>query len=411
MKNRFATIGKLWRTVLACALIVWLAYGLRFSTFNMLAVSITDDLGIARSAFTLSITFRYLTAFFLSLAFGWLVNKIGIMKCLIIGLFTTAVGEYLFSAGSTLPVFYIAGAVSGIGYALASNPIAVLIVNRRFVSHRGLIMGATSAVSGLGQALFNPVVGLLATQWGWRSVYLCSTAIVLVIGLLIVFFLHTDEKYCLSDDCNPEDAAGADKQGMEVGQIIRSVRFWFLMLTGFLIGVAATGSYLIFPSHAQQDGLSLLFVTSVLGITMPLGNIIGKLVFGTLTDRWGAGRAALIPFGANLIGVIAAIFMDPSAAALAVVASLGIGFGISAPNLVPSLWVSELFGQKNSASILGYMMAFVMIGSAVTMPFSNLLFESASSYAPALFVHAVSLAIILIINLSVLSQRSKRLEI
>ncbi len=411
MKNRFVHIGKLWRTVLACALIVWLAYGLRFSTFNMLAVSITDDLGISRSAFTLSITFRYMTAFLLSLAFGRLIEKLGILTCLAVGLVTTAAGEYLFSAGSSLPVFYIAGAVSGVGYALASNPIAVLIVNRRFADHRGLIMGATSAVSGLGQALFNPVVGLLATRWGWRGVYLCSTGVALLCGLVIVFFLRTDEKYCRTADCGEEEAAGLDRQGMDMRQIVRSVRFWFLMLTGFLIGVAATGSYLIFPSHAQQDGLSLLFVTSVLGVTMPLGNIIGKLIFGALTDRWGAGRAALIPFGANLVGVVAAVFMAPSAAPLAVVASLGIGLGISAPNLVPSLWVSELFGRKNSASILGYLMAFIMAGNAVTMPFSNLLFERADSYAPALFVHAVSLGVVLILNLSVLSRRSKRLPL
>ena len=410
MKNRFKAsyIGKLWRTVVACALIVWLAYGLRFSTFNMLAVSITDDLGIARSAFTLSITFRYITAFLLSLAFGRFVQKLGIMKCLIIGLITTAAGEYIFSMGSSLPVFYIAGAVSGIGYALASNPIAVLIVNRRFTSHRGLIMGATSAVSGFGQALFNPVVGFLATRWGWRSVYLCSTAIALFFGLVIIFFLRADEKYCLTENCEQQGQNAADKQGLEMSRVVRSVKFWFLMLTGFLIGIAATGSYLIFPSHAQQDGLSLLFVTSVLGITMPIGNIIGKLIFGALTDRWGAGRAALIPFGANLIGVIAAVVMDPSIAPLAIVASLGIGFGISAPNLVPSLWVSELFGQKNSASILGYLMAFVMVGSAATMPFSNLLFEKAGSYGPALFVHAVCLAVILIINLSILGRKAKR---
>ena len=172
-------------------------------------------------------------------------------------------------------------------------------------------MGSTSAVSGLGQALFNPIVGLLATRWGWRSVYLCSMAIVLFFGLIIIFFLRADEKHCRTGDCDEEGASDFDSQGMEVRQIVRTVRFWFLMLTGFLIGIAATGSYLIFPSHAQQDGLSLLFVTSVLGVTMPLGNIVGKLVFGALTDRWGAGRAALIPFGANLIGVVAAVLMDP----------------------------------------------------------------------------------------------------
>ena len=401
---------KLWRTVLACALIVWLAYGLRFSTFNMLVVSITEDLNIARSAFTLSITFRYLAAFFMSLAFGRLIARLGITKCLVIGLAGTAAGEYIFSIGTSLPVFYLAGTISGIGYALASNPITVLIVNMRFVQRRGLIMGATSAVSGLGQALFNPVVGLLATSWGWRSVYLCSTAIVIVSGLFIVLLLRADEKYCESGSCDPGFDALKDSNDPEMKQIIRTPQFWFLLISGFFIGIAATGSYLIFPSLAQQSGLSLIFVTGVLGITMPLGNIVGKLLFGVYTDRLGAGRAAIIPFGANLIGVVAAIALTGPSLSLSIIASIGIGIGISAPNLVPALLVSEMFGQKNSASILGYLTAFVMVGNAVTMPLSNLLYESSGSYANAVSLHAVLLAVIITINFSVLKKKVKRLQ-
>lgn len=49
-----------------------------------------------------------------------------------------------------------------------------------------------------------------------------------------------------------------------------------------------------------------------------------------------------------------------------------------------------------------------MVGSAVTMPFSNLLFEKGDSYTPALIVHAVSLTVILILNLAVLSRKAKR---
>lgn len=406
IRSHASSSGTLWRTVTACALIVWLAYGLRFSTFNMLAVSITDDLHIARSAFTLSITFRYLTAFLLSLVLGRLIDRLGIMKTLIIGLAATAAGEYVFSIGKTLPMFYLAGAVSGIGYALASSPISVLIVNRRFASNRGLIMGATSAVSGLGQALFNPVVGLLATNWGWRSVYYCSTALAVIFGVVIVVFLRADEKQCSTGDCDLDTDFARDNEGLSVSQIFRTPQFWFLLLTGLLIGSAATGSYLIFPSHAQQDGYSLLFVTAVLGITMPIGNIVGKLVFGTASDRLGAGRAAVIPFGANLIGVIAAVLMVPSQAHVAILASIGIGFGISAPNLVPSLWVSELFGQKNSTRILGYYMAVVMLGSAVTMPFANLLFEATGAYTTSLLLFAGMLAVIILLTLTVLRKNA-----
>lgn len=407
MKERFAYIGRYWRTVVACALIVWLAYGLRFSTFNMLVIKITDDLHIARSAFTLSITFRYLTAFLLSLAFGRLVHRFGIMACLIIGLTTTAIGEYMFSIGNSLPVFYAAGAVSGIGYALASSPAAVLFVNKKFVYYRGLIMGTTSAVSGLGQALFNPVVGQLAVRWGWRSVYLCSTGVALVVGFVIVLFLRADEKVCVNGECLRNPDLTTNKLGMDISHVVRTPQFWTLMLTGLFIGVAATGSYLIFPSHAQQDGFSLLFTTSVLGLSVPIGNILGKLVFGATTDRLGAGRAAVIPFGANLIGVVIAIFMSPSIVPAAVVASLGIGFGISAPNLVPSLWVAELFGEKNTASILGYMTAFVMAGSAAAMPLANLMFEQSGSYTSALTLQAILLGAILLMTLTVLRLKVK----
>ncbi len=398
-------IRTLWKTVLGCAILVWIAYGLRFSTFNMLAVRITDDLGIARSAFTLSITFRFIAAFLISLVFGKLVARLGIPACLMIGLAATAIGEFIFSRGSSLPVFYLAGTVSGIGYALASNPLAVLIVNRRFDTGRGLIMGATSAVSGLGQALFNPVVGLLATSWGWRSVYLCSTVLVFVFGILIVMLLRADERYCDAGGCDLDIKSDAHAPGLTAREAARTPQFWFLLLTALFIGIAASGSYLIFPSHAQQDGLSLLFVTSVIGVSMPVGNIVGKLIFGASTDRLGAGRAALIPFGANLIGLIAALIMAPQYAIIAVVASVGIGFGISAPNLVPSLWVSDLFGRKDAATILGYVMAMVMVGSAAAMPLANLIFERAGSYDPALRLQAVLVGAILLMTLTVLRKK------
>lgn len=406
-RNKGAFTGRYWRTIVACALIVWLAYGLRFSTFNMLAVSITNDLHITRSAFSLSISFRYLTAFLLSLAFGHLVDKLGIMKCLLIGLASTAAGEYIFSIGRSLPVFYAGGAVSGIGYALASSPAAVLFVNKRFITNRGLIMGTTSAVSGLGQALFNPVVGALALRWGWRSVYLCSTAIAIVVGLAIVLFLRVDEKNCVSGACMRDPDTTRNKAGLDISRVIKTPQFWALMLTGLFIGIAATGSYLIFPSHAQQDGFSLLFVTAVLGITVPVGNIVGKLVFGATTDKLGAGRAAIIPFGTNLIGVIAAIFMAPTLVPVAVIASLGIGFGISAPNLVPSLWVTELFGEKNSHSLLGFMTAFVMAGSAAAMPIANLLFEQSGSYTSALTLEAILIGAIVLMTLTILQKKIK----
>ena len=99
--------------------------------------------------------------------------------------------------------------------------------------------------------------------------------------------------------------------------------------------------------------------------------------------------------------------MEPSVSVLAVVASFGIGFGISAPNLVPALWVTELFGHKSSATVLGYVMAAVMVGNAAAMPFATLLYERSGSYTSTLLIHTVLLAAIIVINLMVFQKKAK----
>src|SRR6202000_2636079 len=65
------------------------------------------------------------------------------------------------------------GVVSGIGSGCITNVLAATIVNRWFVTNRGLIMGLFAASTSTGTLVFIPALSAIAESHGWKPVVLC----------------------------------------------------------------------------------------------------------------------------------------------------------------------------------------------------------------------------------------------
>ena len=65
------------------------------------------------------------------------------------------------------------GVISGIGSGCITNVLAATIVNRWFVTNRGLIMGLFAASTSTGTLVFIPALSAIAESHGWKPVVLC----------------------------------------------------------------------------------------------------------------------------------------------------------------------------------------------------------------------------------------------
>src|SRR5438067_1446564 len=80
------------------------------------------------------------------------------------------------------------GVVSGIGSGCITNVLSATIVNRWFVTNRGLVMGLFAASTSTGTLIFIPGLSAIAESGGWKPVVLC-VAIAMTALVPLVYFL------------------------------------------------------------------------------------------------------------------------------------------------------------------------------------------------------------------------------
>lgn len=80
------------------------------------------------------------------------------------------------------------GVVSGIGSGCITLVLSATIVNRWFVTNRGLVTGLFAASTSTGTLIFIPALSAIAENAGWKPVVMC---VAMAMALLIppVFFL------------------------------------------------------------------------------------------------------------------------------------------------------------------------------------------------------------------------------
>src|SRR6201996_2622355 len=78
------------------------------------------------------------------------------------------------------------GVISGIGSGCITNVLSATIVNRWFVTNRGLVMGLFAASTSTGTLVFIPALSAIAQAGGWKPVVEC-VAVAMVVLIPVVW--------------------------------------------------------------------------------------------------------------------------------------------------------------------------------------------------------------------------------
>src|SRR5580658_7725584 len=137
------------------------------------------------------------------------------------------------SAGMTRPweLMLYWGVLSGIGSGCIASVLGATIVNRWFVSHRGLVMGLMTASTATGTLIFLPALAAIAQHRGWRPVVLtvaASTAILIPIIAWLLPERPADlglRRYgAIADDTLEDRSTGGNPFSTALGALSRAAR-------------------------------------------------------------------------------------------------------------------------------------------------------------------------------------------
>jgi MFS family permease len=373
------TAGSGWPVVAASVIGLFFHFGsLLVVTFGLFLKPLSEQFNWTRTQVSLAFTLACLTALCSMLVVGWLTDRYGARRVIILSLLLFGV---LFTSLSLLAphlwVFYAIFAILGLlGPGTSAVPHASLI-SRWFTTRRGLALGVMMCGTGTGGILW-PVIGQgLIDRVGWRVSYALLGGAVLLIAVPVLLLF-------LKEPSQPE-ASSVEKHnsGLERREAIRSETFWILMVVFFLVSAIIQACMVHLSPLLTDHGITAqraAFALSLLGGA----NLIGRLGTGWLLDRFSPILVVTLSFVAIILGVV--MLMAGVSSVSASIAAALIGFGYGAETSAAPFLISLYFGLRTFGEIYSYLFITVPLGGVFGPALMSMGYDLTHSYHWALAI-------------------------
>jgi sugar phosphate permease len=342
---------------------------------------------------------------------GWLGDRFGARNVLTIIVFYWSIMTAATAAATGATSFIALRFLFGIGEA-GAFPGATRAMQLWYPRHeRGFVQGITHSASRLGAAIAPPIVVLIITTLGWRSVFYISGAAGFVWAVLwYVAYRNLPEEHGLVNAEELKHIRGADESGnvnppniakkpsVPWGTLLRSPNMWAIMCAYFTyvyclwIFLSWLPSYLVEFRHFTLLKVGLL-------ASLPLwAGVVGDTVGGLATDWWLAktGNIKLARRAVAIVGMLGcAIFIVPAALAgnaYTAVYCLTASMFFLECTIGPSWAVPMDMGGEHSGTVSGMMNMAGNIGGALSPLVFGVLVQFGSWQAP--FIVAACLLVL-----------------
>ena len=237
-----------------------------------LSLNLTQ-VGILSSIFSLS-------GILISLPVGQLSSRLGAMKILLytvvfygLGfLFTSLSNSYLFLIFSFVIMSVAFGAFHPISFSLVTN------LTKK--ETQGRIMGDFMATGEFGRICLSGFISFIAFSIGWRQ----SSFIYVIISIILLLFFLTSYFNNKKEGIKKDDRTN-NKKNINFIEILRNKNFILVLLVNFFDNLASSALFIFLPFLLLNKGIN----PSILGAFTTaffIGNLIGKMGLGRLTDRF-----------------------------------------------------------------------------------------------------------------------------
>lgn len=310
---------------------------------------------------------------------GRMMPKLGPRKLAIAGgivLGLGYIGAGLFAGNDFRLNLILIGVVGGSGIGLAYVvPIAVGM--RWFPDKKGLITGLAVAGFGFGAMLWVKLAGewgnLIATQ-GLSQTFVIYGAVFMTMVVLGGFWMVFPPEGWLpagykAPVATPGKASASGAVAFTSSEMLKTPQYFMILLTfafGASAGLMSIGLMKLFPMQAlQAAGLDEKAAGAIAGTAMAvffsLANGIGRIAWGTLSDKLGRKPSIVIMMATQGLVVIAFQWMAGSEYLLYLAATI-IGFNFGGNfSLFPTI-TADTFGTKFVGQNYGWVFLAYGIG-------------------------------------------------
>ena len=396
--RRVRTLFYGWKIVSLAMLINALSSGPVWSGVGVWIKALELEFGWSRAQLTGAFSMAQLEGSIIGPLVGYLIDRLGPRRMVLIGFVITGLGFILFSRTDSIFIFYLSYGMIMLGTAAGTWSPCMAVVNRWFVRKRGMAMALASEGSPLGGLVLVPILAWAVTpgNYGWSVTAQWIGVVFLALAWPLSRLIREwPESYGLLPDGDPPSrplrdpfrpasrAATSDQLEFTARQAIRTRAFWLITFGQACSTILfATLTVHLVPMLTDQ-GLSLQSAAYVFSVVMGVAAIF-QLIGGYMGDRMPKNVAISIFGFIQAAGFLIAVFVHSFPMAMLFAVVFGAGFG--GRNPLTTAIRGDYFGKYAFATIMGISSAPMYAFMLAAPLFAAFLFDATGSYTVAFLI-------------------------
>jgi nitrate/nitrite transporter NarK len=281
------------------------------------------------------------------------------------------------------------GILVGIGIAFGYSPTTPAAMKWFPPNQVGKITGCVVAGFGLASVCIAPLTTYLLKAYGFQKTMLAlGIAFLIVVCGLAMFLANPPEGYRPAGYLDRRDRSKANLKNralfkdieMPPKQVVKTSNFWILWVLYF-IG-AGTG-LMVVGNIAGMAKTSLGENAFIAVALLAIGNALGRIEAGMMSDKIGRKKALITVFGLQAILMFVTIPISGSTtshAFLLVFLTTFIGFNYGANLTVFPSFAKDIWGMKNFGMNYGSLFSAWGVGGLVMSKVSQMLMSTSGSF-------------------------------
>ncbi|QNQ38835.1 MFS transporter [Streptomyces sp. CB00271] len=300
-----------------------------------------------------------------------LMDRVGIRRVVVGALMLVSAGALLTSFMSQ-PWQLVAywGVLIGLGSGCLTMTFAASITADWFDKRRGLVTGALSSSSHLGQLIFLPLLAWSVDRFDWRPPVVTLAFVALAVAALVFLLLRDHpadvgaKPYGATEFVpKPARVPGAARRTIAVlVSALRTGPFWLLAGMFVICGASTNGiMWSNWAPAAHDHGMAVTAAASMLSL-IGIFSALGAIFSGWLTDRFDPRRLLTVYFAIRALTLLALPLVFSSTVTVLMIAFVVVYGLVDVATVPPVIELSRrvygedgpiVFGWANSAHQLG----------------------------------------------------------
>ena len=326
---------------------------------------------------------------------GRILHRHSPKKFMLWGTIISGLCTLLLSLAHSLLFLYLFFLIGGVAGAF-SNAIAMFtILSRWFTRKWGTAIGIAMTGGGIGSIIIQPLVGIIAQNYGWQATYLFAGSLVLAVNVPLILFVLKDRPESmglLPDGDKPGETAGL-LNGKIVVQpsakltntdrnnplfiYLKNPSLWLMGISFAFVAIGSSAVTTQEVSFLTDMHVSDPVAATARGITLGIG-AISALASGWLADRLISRYVTILFFFLSMLGMLILIPAVSMSQIWPFVIIYGLGIGAGG-TLLPIV-TRDIFGAGDFSAMFGFVIVLLAVGNSVGAPLAGFMYDATGSY-------------------------------